>query len=110
MVKLMGGFSSGGAYSECTDRSIAVTRRWGVVLPGLPAPRCSRYDTLANWAHGGGFSLDASVRIEGSDRPGLERLLRHCARPAFALGRWREIDAEHLIYESIKPGPGGLKK
>ena len=51
--------------------------------------------------------LDASVRIEGSDRPGLERLLRHCARPAFALGRWREIDAEHLVYESIKPGPGG---
>jgi hypothetical protein len=103
----MGGFSSGGAYSECTDRSIAVTRRWGVVLPGLPAPRCSRYDTLANWAHGGGFSLDASVRIEGADRPGLERLLRYCARPAFALERLREIDAEHLVYESVKPGPGG---
>jgi hypothetical protein len=103
----MGGFSSGGAYSECTDRSIAVTRRWGVVLPGLPAPRCSRYDTLANWAHGGGFSLDASVRIEGADRPGRERLLRTCARPALALERLREIDAEHLVYEGIKPGPGG---
>ncbi|MCQ1550681.1 MAG: transposase, partial [Candidatus Accumulibacter phosphatis] len=25
----------------------------------------------------------------------------------FALERWREIDAEHLIYESVKPGPGG---
>ena len=35
------------------------------------------------------------------------RLLRHCARPAFALERWREIDAEHSVYESIKPGPGG---
>jgi hypothetical protein len=25
-------------------------------------------ETMANWAHGGGFSLDASVRIDG-DRP-----------------------------------------
>jgi hypothetical protein len=29
------------------------------------------------------------------------------ARPAFALERLREIDAEHLVYESVKPGPGG---
>ena len=64
-------------------------------------------ETMASWAHGGGFSLDASVRIEGAERPGLERLLPYCARPAFALERWRDIDAEHLIYESIKPGPGG---
>ncbi len=64
-------------------------------------------ETMASWEHGGDFSLDASVRIEGADRPGLERLLRTCARPAFALERLREIDAEHLIYESIKPGPSG---
>jgi len=32
------------------------------------------------WAHGGGFSVDAAVRIEAADRPGLERLLRYCAR------------------------------
>ena len=32
--------------------------------------------------HGGGFSLDAVVRIEARDRKGLERLL--CARPIFA--------------------------
>jgi len=54
-----------------------------------------------------GFSLDAGVRIEGNDRQGLERLLRYCARPAFALERLRQIDAEHLVYESTKPGPGG---
>jgi len=59
------------------------------------------------WEHGGGFSLDAGVRIEGNDRQGLERLLRYCARPAFALERLRQIDAEHLVYESTKPGPGG---
>ncbi|EXI69140.1 MAG: hypothetical protein AW07_04297 [Candidatus Accumulibacter sp. SK-11] len=29
-------------------------------------------EALANWAHGGGFSLDGSVRIECTDRPGLE--------------------------------------
>ncbi len=33
---------------------------------------------MAGWDHGGGFSVDASVRIEGTDRAGLERLLRYC--------------------------------
>jgi len=62
---------------------------------------------MAAWDHGGGFSVNGDVRIEGQDRDGLERLLRYCARPAFALERLREIDAEHLVYESVKPGPGG---
>ena len=53
------------------------------------------------------LSVDAQVRIEAHDRAGLERLLRSCARPAFALERLREIDAEHLVYESVKLGPGG---
>ena len=35
-------------------------------------------EAMANWAQGG-FSLDASVRIDGADRPGVERLLRYCA-------------------------------
>jgi hypothetical protein len=59
------------------------------------------------WDHGGGFSVDATVRVEANDRQGLECLLRYCARPAFALERLREIDSEHLVYESVKPGPGG---
>ncbi len=59
------------------------------------------------WDHGGGFLLHASVRVEANDRQGLERLLRYCARPAFALERLREIDPEHLVYEGVKPGPGG---
>lgn len=62
---------------------------------------------MGAWNHAGGFSLDASVRVEADDRPGLERLLRYCARPVFALERLREIDPEHLVYESVKPGPGG---
>lgn len=62
-------------------------------------------DEMAAWDHG--FSLDASVRIEAVDRSGLERLLRYCARPVFSLERLRQIDPEHRVYESIKPGPGG---
>lgn len=63
----------------------ALTRR-GVLEP-------EDAETMASWEHGGGFSLDASVRVEGADREGLERLLRYCARPAFALERWREEEA-----------------
>jgi hypothetical protein len=37
-----------------------------------------------------GFSVDAGVRIESHDRAALERLLRYCARPPFALDRLRK--------------------
>jgi hypothetical protein len=62
---------------------------------------------MAQWAHGGGFSVDGSVRIEAADRAGRERLLRYCARPPFALDRLRELDRERLIYDPPKAGPGG---
>ena len=62
---------------------------------------------MAQWEHGGGFSVDGSVRIEAADRAGRERLLRYCARPPFALDRLRELDPERLLYEGTKPGPGG---
>ena len=42
---------------------------------------------MLSWQGSGGFSVDASVRIEGEDRTGVERLLRYCARPPFALER-----------------------
>jgi len=54
---------------------------------------------MGAWQHEGGFSLDASVRLEGHDRPGLERLLRYCARPPFAL--------ERILYHLPKPTPDG---
>ena len=78
---------------------------------GLLAPEDAQ--AMAAWEHGGGFSVDAKVRIEAFDREALERLLRYCAPPAFALERLREtgwpwaIDPEHLVYESVKPGPKG---
>jgi uncharacterized Zn finger protein (UPF0148 family) len=55
------------------------------------------------WEHAGGFSVDASVRIEGPDRQGLERLLRYCARPPFALERIEMLDEHRLLYHLTKP-------
>ncbi len=75
------------------------------VRRGLLEPEDAQ--AMGAWDHAGGFSLDASVRVEAQDREGRERLLRYCARPAFALDRLREIDSEPLVYESVKPGPGG---
>ena len=60
-------------------------------------------DEMLSWEHGGGFSLDASVCIQDTDRAGLERLLRYCARPPFALAHLHQLDAEHLIYHNPKP-------
>ena len=62
---------------------------------------------MAGWGHGGGFSLDASVRIEGADRAGRERLLRYCARPPFALDHLHQHDTAHLRYDIPKPRPDG---
>jgi len=62
---------------------------------------------MGQWQHGGGFSVDGSVRVEATDRTGRERRLRYCARPPFALDRLRELDREQLIYDPAKPGPGG---
>jgi hypothetical protein len=60
---------------------------------------------MGQWGHGGGFSLDATVRIAANDRHGLERLLRYCARPPFAAKRLQELDRHRLIYHLPKPGP-----
>ena len=62
---------------------------------------------MAGWHHGGGFSLDASVRIDGPDRCGLERLLRYCARPPFALERLEQLGEDQLVYRFAKPLPDG---
>ena len=56
---------------------------------------------MAGYAHGGGFSDDAGVRIEAADRTGLERLLRYCARPPFAMERFKQRGAD-LVYRCGK--------
>jgi hypothetical protein len=51
------------------------------------------------FAHG--FSIDAGVRIEPHDRAALERLVRYCARPPFAMERLRKEGAA-LVYRCAK--------
>ncbi|OIQ68276.1 putative transposase [mine drainage metagenome] len=48
-----------------------------------------------------GFSVDAGVCIEAHDRAALERLLRYCARPPFAMDRLRKEGAA-LVYRCAK--------
>jgi hypothetical protein len=74
------------------------------LLPGADAR------TMAQWEHGGGFSVDGSVRIEAVDRAGRERLLRYCARPPFAVDRLRALDPEHLLYANTKPARAGTAR
>ncbi len=70
---------------------------------------------MLTWQESGGFSIDASVRIEGDDRAGVERLLRYCARPPFALERFHapggiaslSSNDSHLVYRLPKPAPDG---
>ena len=78
--------------------------RW-FARAGLLDPADAR--DMAGWHHGGGFSLDASVRIDGPDRAGLERLLRYCARPPFALERLEQLADDQLVYRFPKPQPDG---
>jgi len=48
-----------------------------------------------------GFSVDAGVCIEAHDRAALERQLRYCARPPFAMERLRKEGAG-LVYRCAK--------
>ena len=64
---------------------------------------------MLQWDHAGGFSIDASVRIEAWDRAALERLLRYCARPPFANDRleWDDPAQQTVLYHLPKPAPDG---
>ena len=60
---------------------------------------CDAKDMLA-YQHSG-FSVDAGVCIEAHDRAALERLLRYCARPPFAMERLRK-EGVALVYRCAK--------
>ena len=70
---------------------------------------CDAKDMLA-YQHSG-FSVDAGVCIEADDRAALERLLRYCARPPFAMDRLRKEGAA-LVYRCAKQHsePGSDKR
>ena len=61
-------------------RVLRAAKRHGCLTPDAIAD-------LEGWEHGGGFSVHAGVLVEAEDRAALERLLRCCARPAFASER-----------------------
>ena len=71
---------------------------------GLLDPDDAR-DMLA-WDNSG-FSLDAGVCIAGNDGAGLERLLRYCARPPFALERIEQVNEDRIVYRLPKPQRDG---
>ena len=69
-------------------------------------------DDMLTWQASGGFSVDASVHIAARDRAGLERLLRYCARPPFALERIEATGygvpgGERIVYRLPRPAPDG---
>ena len=83
------------------SRVLRIAVRYGALTPEVA-------NDLARWSHGGGFSLHAAVRIEAQDRAGLERLLRYCARPAFASERLSWDGSEQPVrYTLPKPLPTG---
>ncbi|MCH7935445.1 MAG: transposase [Gemmatimonadetes bacterium] len=59
-----------------------------------------------------GVQHRASVHIAARDRAGLQRLLRYCARPPFALERLEATRSgatggERIVYRLPRPAPGG---
>jgi hypothetical protein len=95
-------------------RVLHLFARHGLIPPEAAAE-------MRQWEHGGG----AVVRIEATDRKGLERLLRYCARAIFVSERllWSQPAArrgqrlaqhasprmQRLIYQLPKPRPTGRR-
>ena len=69
----------------------------------------SEYDAenMLEWEYNGGFSVDASVRIESYDRAGLEKLFRYCSRPPFALDRLTVVQ-DKVVYSPPKKSNTGV--
>lgn len=65
---------------------------------------------MLTWPASGGFSLDAFVRIPGSDSAGRERLLRYCARPPLALERLRIERHSDARLTARPPGEAAIRE
>ena len=89
---------------EGIDRTVRELVRWLGRTSGL-IEADDVHEMLA-WENSG-FSLDAAVRVGAHDRTGLERLLRYCARPPFALERLERLDDERVVYRLPKPQRDG---
>ena len=62
---------------------------------------------MLTWDYHAGFSVDASVQIADTDREGLARLTRYCARHPFAKGRLGSAGPERVVYQLPKPDVHG---
>lgn len=90
------------ALTETVRRRILrYFRRHGILEPHVT-------DDMLTWQGTGGFSLDGSVRVEGTDRAGLERLVRYLARPPFALSAGARY--QHHVPTRSTPGPGCIRR
>jgi hypothetical protein len=73
---------------------------------------------MRTWQGTGGFSVDGSVRIEGEDRAGLERIVRYCARGPLALERLHApaglgaltLPEARLVYRLTEPDMHGRQE
>jgi hypothetical protein len=54
-------------------------------------------DMMRQWAHEGGFSLNADVTVAARDCAGLERLHRYCARPIFTSEQLQWIEKDQRL-------------
>jgi hypothetical protein len=102
---------SPGASPAARLGAVAFIHRFGATLNAHLHFHCVVVDGVFEPAAGGivfhaasGLDATAITRVQAQVR---RRLLRYCARPPFALDRLRELDPDHLLYESTKPGPSG---
>ena len=109
--------TAGLRFHEATALSPQLLERLQKTVRSRVLRHCRRHlllepheaEDMLTWDHGGGFSLDASVRIEATDRAGLERLIRYCARPPFALDRVHLVGGRthQVLYILPAPDPAG---
>ena len=85
---------------QIRQRVLRYLKKQGVLEP-------HEAEDMLTWEHGGGFSLDASVKISGWDRDGLEKLARYCARPSFAEQRLSQTEKNQVLYVFPKPTVDG---
>jgi hypothetical protein len=57
---------------------------------------------LLSWHHHTGSSVDASVKVEPEDGPGLERLARYILRPPVSLERMRWNGGVEEVANTLK--------
>jgi hypothetical protein len=83
------------------EREFRLYLECGILVYGLRAGRAGRRARDASpkipIRPNSGYWLDAAVRAGARDRGGLERLLRYCARPTFALECLELLGTERVV-------------